>query len=358
MPRSLLRDTHPNLRQRFLHSCDKRASFDDLTTGSGVNVMWLCHKTNCVNHCRHIFKAPVCGMTSRTKPINCPYCAGQKVCTCNSFAQKSPNLAIMWDYELNGGLKPTEISQKSNRKCHFRCLNSQCGHHKWTVRINDMVRNQSGCPFCSNPAKQFCECFCLFTEQPDLMEFEWDYVKNMHLDFLKIGPQSHQKAWWKCKVCCFEWKASIYNRTLGTGCPKCASKSKMEAAMLITLNDMVLTGKIQSFSYQWPIPGGKLQADFFITTNNNEHIIIEMDGIQHFFPRSFGSKSKCRVVMFKRIQQNDREKNFWCIQNNIKILRISYIVPKDEYEGEIMHFIHGNTFMKTIGLPTIKNITQ
>jgi hypothetical protein len=38
------------------------------------------------------------------------------------------------------------------------------------------------------------------------------------------------KVWWKCADCDHEWEAWIYNRTKGSGCPKCAQVVKAQKA--------------------------------------------------------------------------------------------------------------------------------
>lgn len=53
---------------------------------------------------------------------------------------------------------------------------------------------------------------------------EWDWEKNI-LDPTKLGAQSNQKAWWKCKYG-HSWQAKINNRYNGRGCPICRHRLK------------------------------------------------------------------------------------------------------------------------------------
>ena len=52
---------------------------------------------------------------------------------------------------------------------------------------------------------------------------EWDYEANAHLGSIILAPQSARKAWWSSGLCKtgvpHRWQATIYNRTLGGGCP-------------------------------------------------------------------------------------------------------------------------------------------
>ena len=57
--------------------------------------------------------------------------------------------------------------------------------------------------------------------------FEWNYKRNKGLDprFLSLG--AHEKVWWLCKQG-HEWKAAIYSRASGIGCPYCSGKKVLE----------------------------------------------------------------------------------------------------------------------------------
>ena len=60
------------------------------------------------------------------------------------------------------------------------------------------------------------------TKYPKLAK-EWNLEKNqVLLEDLKLN-QVHEKFYWKCSVCGFEWRASIYSRKNSTYCPRCAS---------------------------------------------------------------------------------------------------------------------------------------
>ena len=63
----------------------------------------------------------------------------------------------------------------------------------------------------------------LTTSFPDIAE-EWNYDKNKGLEPDMFHPGSNEKVWWKCKVCGYEWKTSLAERTGRdkTNCPQCA----------------------------------------------------------------------------------------------------------------------------------------
>jgi hypothetical protein len=54
---------------------------------------------------------------------------------------------------------------------------------------------------------------------PELSK-EWHPTKNGKLTPMDVLPRSSEKAWWICSRG-HEWKASIYFRNRGAGCPRC-----------------------------------------------------------------------------------------------------------------------------------------
>ena len=58
------------------------------------------------------------------------------------------------------------------------------------------------------------------------LEEEWHKEKNGRLTAFMYLPGSTEKVWWECSSCGYEWEAIIESRTKGTGCPKCAHKSR------------------------------------------------------------------------------------------------------------------------------------
>ena len=69
--------------------------------------------------------------------------------------------------------------------------------------------------------------------------------------------------------------------------------------------------------------GRNLRFDFkFI----NHEIVIEFDGIQHFKPQRFGGVSIEKSIQnFNDLIITDNLKNKFCIDNNIKLIRIPYL---------------------------------
>ena len=62
---------------------------------------------------------------------------------------------------------------------------------------------------------------------------------------------------------------------------------------------------------------GLFRFDFYIPNYQGRHLIIEVDGEQHFKP-IYGRQS------FLKGQEHDRRKNSYCLANNIELYRIPY----------------------------------
>jgi len=65
----------------------------------------------------------------------------------------------------------------------------------------------------------------------------------------------------------------------------------------------------------------QFRFDFYVPKDN---MIIECDGEQHFKPLKFTSKNYNIEEWFKIIQERDKIKTKYCIDNGIKLIRVSY----------------------------------
>lgn len=65
------------------------------------------------------------------------------------------------------------------------------------------------------------------------------------------------------------------------------------------------------------LKNGKFRFDFYLPNYKGETVIIEMDGEQHFKP-IYGRQS------FLKGQEHDRQKNSYCLANDIKLYRVPY----------------------------------
>lgn len=107
------------------------------------------------------------------------------------------------------------------------------------------------------------------------------------------------------------------NHLKGEGCPKC-NLSKGELKVSKYLESNLIEYEIQKkFNNCFSNKKKKLPFDFYLPEQN---ICIEYDGEQHFRPIDyFGG-----VKSFNELKQRDSIKDKYCLENNIKLIRIPF----------------------------------
>lgn len=265
----------PDIAAQWDHSKNNGLKPDEVSAQTGRKVWWLCEKG-------HSWEAAV---YSRIAGKGCPYCAGRKVMPgFNDLATVMPELVQEWDYEKNGAISPDSVTANSHKKvwwtdshghswessvanryrgsgCPYCCnkkllvgfndtrtryseLMPEWDHekntvqpeqimpgsrmkvwwrcskgHSWDAKIPDRISG-NGCPYCSNRRTLQGEND-LAHVYPNLAS-EWDHEKNAGISPDEVTYQSRKKIWWKCSKG-HSWKAEIYHRSKGGGCPICAS---------------------------------------------------------------------------------------------------------------------------------------
>ena len=191
-----------------------------ITCASNKNVWWK-------GSCGHTWQTTV---YNRIKGHGCPYCSGRyAIIGVNDLETVSPDLVSEWDYNKNGVLKPSELKSYSNRMAWWLCKYG----HSWSATISYRSRGH-GCPYCAGSLVQK-GVNDLETLMPELA-LEWDYEKNGELKPNEVKSKSSKYAWWQCKYG-HSWKAIIYSRSNGSGCPYCKNIAIMTGYNdLATLN--------------------------------------------------------------------------------------------------------------------------
>jgi len=194
----------------------------EVTPCSGKKVWWVCSNNLCNG-------SWFTSISHRVYGTGCPYCSGHKVGIKGSVESLFPKLATEWDYEKNNIL-PKEVTPFSGREVWWKCSVG----HSWRAIVKNRTRNSNGCPVCAGQV--VTEDNNLNVNKLELVK-EWDYTKN------DIGPEevmvySIKKVWWLCSECGYSWRALVYSRSCGRGCPVCAkgSVSKVSQKWLDMLN--------------------------------------------------------------------------------------------------------------------------
>ncbi len=148
-----------------------------------------------------------------------------------SLQTTNPELASEWHPTKNGQLTPADVTAGSVKKVWWKCPKGS--DHEWDARIQDRD-NGAGCAVCSN--YKVVESNCLATLNPELSK-EWHPTKNGKLTFFDVHPGSSKRVWWKCpKGDDHEWRAKVYSRDGGKGCPICSGRQVVKSNSLATLN--------------------------------------------------------------------------------------------------------------------------
>ena len=86
-----------------------------------------------------------------TRGTNCPYCAGRKALKgFNDLETLNPELAKEWHPELNGEIRPDQVTIGSHKKIWWECQNG----HVWKAVIYNRSKPQgNGCPVCAGKVK-------------------------------------------------------------------------------------------------------------------------------------------------------------------------------------------------------------
>lgn len=132
-----LATTHPEIVEEWSDR-NLPLTADMINEKSRKNVWWKCKE------CGHEWKSVV---ASRIKGTICLVCADRKVLSgYNDLATTDRYLLREWDYELNTGVLPTQISRNSMRSVWWRCSNG----HSWKAKIFERTIEDKGCTICES----------------------------------------------------------------------------------------------------------------------------------------------------------------------------------------------------------------
>ena len=205
---------NPKLAAEWHPTKNADLSPDSVVYGSKKRVWWLGKK------CGHEWQAPI---EARNRGKGCPFCnKGTLLQGFNDLKSQNPQLALEWNYEKNGLLKPSDVTARSHQKVWWKCSKG----HEWKATI--YARSKHGCPYCSGRFVIQGETD-LATVHPELLA-EWNYEKNGSLLPTGVSYGSRKKVWWICKKG-HEWQAEVNCRNAGQNCTYC-SKEKISPKVL------------------------------------------------------------------------------------------------------------------------------
>lgn len=226
------------LMKEYLYEKNAEYDLNNITEGMSISLWWKCSKCNFEWKTR---------LSHRTKDgTGCPECRKKesieknKIKTIERLKKENitityPNIAKEWNYEKNINILPENYLPGMNEVVWWKCSNC---NYEWKTRINHRTKDGNNCPKCSKEkvySSLLKEKGSLSQNNPELLK-EWDYNRNISIDPNKILSGCNKSAWWKCSKCGNTWKASIANRSKGTGCPKCGQKKGKETLINNLIN--------------------------------------------------------------------------------------------------------------------------
>ena len=294
-----LAEARPDLAKEWNYEKNGDLKPEDVSCGSNKKVWWKLPydvpDDYPVEHLRekHFEFEWEASTGDRTRGVNCPFlCQNPKTWKgFNDLATTNPSLAGEWDYKLNIGLTPSDVTANSGKNVWWHLqydipndymvenLRGKRVDFRWQAAVSDR-NNGNGCPFLSGKAvwPGFND---LRTTNPELAK-QWHPTKNGELTAVQVTASSNKKIWWllpydvpmeysikhlRGKHFDFEWQTTINHRTgnYGTGCPYLNGK-----AVWPGFNDLQTTNP--ELAKQWhPTKNGELTA-VQVTASSNKKV--------------------------------------------------------------------------------------
>lgn len=249
----------PDLAAQWHPTKNASITARDIVRGSTKKVWWTCDQGH--EYDMRVIDRTIIGM-------QCPLCSGRRVVAgVNDLATLHPLLAQQWHLTKNAPLRPSMVTEQSNRKVWWKC--EQHGH-EWQAKVQSRTLGD-GCPICSNfrILVGFNDLATLDTELTD----QWHPTKNTPLMPSMVSTGSHKKVWWKCKKD-HVWNAVISDRSRGIGCQQCSSNeysSKGEKAVAAWVTSLGFTPMLNARSVL-----KRKELDIYIP---EKKIAIEFNGV-------------------------------------------------------------------------------
>jgi hypothetical protein len=289
----------------------------DVFKNSGKYFYFMC------GNCKHSYDK---SLVNANKGRDCPYCCSPckklcenmncKMCHRNSFAShpKSKYWHIMND------LSPREVIRNSNRAYLFIC--DTC-FHEFETSLDKIISRNAWCSFCAS--KKLCDktncrsCFDNSFAAHPKAKF-WDYTRNIQTTPRYVFKGSDNKFWFICenKHGFLSALSHITNLKNNTWCPYC-KESKGEKQISEYLIDKNIEYTTQK-TFHNLINVNQLKYDLYFIFNDIKHV-IEFDGKQHFEFIEYFHKEE---INFLERQEIDLIKTQYCLNNSMRLLRISY----------------------------------
>ena len=254
---------------------------DDYTYGSKESVQWICRQ------CGSSFPARI-NTRVRYRTRVCNDCAKklswqtrrEKLISEHNIVLDFPHIASEWDYELNDGILPQNVTKGTHDEYYWKCPQ---GHPSYKARVANRIYKGDGCPVCSG-RKLLTGVNDLGTLNPYLAD-QWDYELNYPKTPQEVFPHEGNKYWWICPICGESYHALVSNRARGKSHDKCCRKgtSFPEQAVFYYVRECYPDAKSRDTSFGF-------ELDVYVPSIK---AAIEYDGVEyHKGENSFAKDNK------------------------------------------------------------------
>lgn len=240
----------------------------------------------------------------------CPQCSNNLRYNQETFIQKAKEIhGDKYNYDLVKFVK--YISPGVDIKCN------QC-KMIFNITPKRHINSKNGCPKCFGTRKHTHEEY--IDKCNNKHNFKYSYISEYQGLYKDIEIL--------CNTCgnifIYTAKAHLHS---GYGCTHCKiSKGEEKILKYLQSHDIAY---IREYCFNDCVNQKKLPFDFYLPDHNT---CIEYDGEQHYKPiKHFGGIEK-----YKEIRIRDKIKTDYCVNNNIKLIRIPYIFQ--EYIDDILNY--------------------
>lgn len=243
-----LATTNPELLKEWDFTKNTISPYE-ITAGAEKMIWWICPKDH--SYQSYAF--------NRKRGVGCPICDGKKVLIgYNDLATTNPKIAKEWDYEKNGDLKPTDITEGSTTNVWWICEKG----HSFDARAKDRKRGLN-CPYCSNKKVLVgfndLYTYCIDNHLEEIIE-EFDNDKN-EFSMKDVTAGSDKETWWKCPKG-HSYQSSPSRRVMrGSGCGICSHNILVKG-----VNDLLTTHP--EIAKEWDYKKNKVGPDEVMAGSN------------------------------------------------------------------------------------------
>ena len=244
--------------------------------------------------------------------IKCKFCGEEKSIRADAL-KKNPICKCQKDKMIGNTFGDFLVLNRCKEKAKDNCILYQCkcihcGHIE-NVASNVLRSNRKHCN----------NCHIRKTTLIDMTGQEYGFLKVLSRDLSTEHTGHENDSYWLCKCMKCGSIKSIRGISLRKGLTKSCGCVKSHGeeiiSKILTENNIIFE---KEYSFDDLIYKQKLRFDFAIFNNDGtlSHL-IEYDGIQHFEQTNWGT--------LEETQFRDKIKNQYCIDNNIKLIRLNNI---------------------------------